>query len=79
VGSVVVESEPAGAEVRVDQRRVGTTPVTVAGLRLDERHRIDLVLPGYEIDQFVVLPEKDGTRFRRRLDVAVPRPKAARP
>ena len=28
---------------------------------------MDLVLAGYEIDQFVVLPEKDGTRFVRKL------------
>jgi len=68
VGSVVVESVPPGAEVRIDDRKLGTTPATIAGLRLDERHRIDLALAGYEIDQFVVLPEKDGTRFSRRLE-----------
>jgi hypothetical protein len=46
---------------------VGTTPATIRGLRIDSRHRIDLALPGYEIDQFVVLPGKDGERYVRRL------------
>jgi hypothetical protein len=39
---------------------------------VDERHRIDLSLPGHDVDQFVVLPEKDGDRFVRKL---VPRPR----
>jgi serine/threonine protein kinase len=67
LGALRIESEPAGAVVQVDGRRVGITPVTVLGVRLDERHRIDLVLPGHDVDQFVVLPERDGTRFTRRL------------
>jgi hypothetical protein len=62
-----IESVPPGAEVRVGGRGAGTTPVTISGLRADERHRIDLVLAGHELDQFVVLPEQDGTRFRRTL------------
>ena len=67
MGSIKIESEPSGAEVRVDDRPAGTTPLTLGNVRLDERHRVDLVLPGHEIDQFVVLPEKDGRRFVRRL------------
>ena len=67
LGSLSVESQPAGAAVEVDGRKVGRTPVTVLGVRLDERHRIDLSLPGHDEDQFVVLPERDGTRFSRRL------------
>jgi len=67
LGALVVESDPPGARVRLDGQEVGTTPLTVLDQRLDERHRIDLVLPGHEIDQFVVLPERDGTRFTRRL------------
>jgi hypothetical protein len=67
VGNVTVESDPAGALVRFDDRPVGRAPVTIREVRLDERHRVDLALEGHEIDQFVVLPEKDGTRFRRRL------------
>jgi hypothetical protein len=67
IGELRVESDPPGAEVRVDERPVGRTPATIRGLRLDARHRIDLSLAGHEIDQFVVLPEKDGVRFARRL------------
>ncbi len=67
LGSLSVESQPAGATVEVDGRKVGRTPVTILGVRLDERHRIDLRLAGHDEDQFVVLPERDGTRFTRRL------------
>jgi hypothetical protein len=67
VGELRVESDPPGADVRVDERPAGRTPATIGGVRLDARHRIDLSLPGHEIDQFVVLPEKDGVRFARRL------------
>jgi hypothetical protein len=67
LGALLVESDPPGAEARLDGQLVGTTPVTILDQRLDERHRIDLVLPGHEIDQFVVLPEKDGTRYKRKL------------
>jgi len=69
-GDLLLESEPSGAEVRLDGRPVGHTPLTIRGVRLGERHRFDLVLPGREIDQFVVLPERDGTRFHRVLQAA---------
>ncbi|HET8542367.1 MAG TPA: serine/threonine-protein kinase [Anaeromyxobacter sp.] len=67
IGAITVESDPPGASVLLDDRPAGTTPATIRDVRLDKRHRIDLVLAGYEIDQFVVLPEKDGRRFVRRL------------
>jgi eukaryotic-like serine/threonine-protein kinase len=67
IGAVTVESTPPGAEVRIDDRRVGTTPMTIREVDLGIRHRIDLTLHGHEIDQFVVLPETDGTRFSRLL------------
>jgi hypothetical protein len=67
LSAITVESDPPGAEVRLDGRAVGSTPLTVPGVRIDERHRIDLALPGHEFDQFVVLPEKDGLRFQRKL------------
>lgn len=73
LGAITVESEPGGADVRLDGRPVGSTPLTLSGIRLDERHRIDLILPGHEIDQFVVLPEKDGLRFQRKLVRTRPR------
>jgi tRNA A-37 threonylcarbamoyl transferase component Bud32 len=71
LGALTVESEPSGAEVRLDGQAVGSTPLTVTEVRLDERHRLDLSLPGHEMDQFVVLPEKDGTRFHRKLAARV--------
>jgi hypothetical protein len=72
LGPLRVESDPPGAEVRLDGAPAGTTPLTIPGVRLDERHRLDLSLPGHELDQFVVLPEKDGTRFARKLVPARP-------
>ena len=73
LGSLTVESEPAGAEVRVDGKLVGHTPMTLGDVRVDERHRVDLSLPGHVEDQFMVLPEKDGARVVRKL---TPRPRS---
>jgi len=67
LGSLLVASSPAGAQVHLDDQSVGVTPLTIDGVRLDERHRIDLALPGHELDQLVVLPEKDGQRVFRTL------------
>jgi serine/threonine protein kinase len=67
LGSVTIDSDPSGALVTFDARPVGRTPVTVRDVRLDDRHRVDVQMAGFEIDQFVVLPEEDGTRFRRKL------------
>jgi hypothetical protein len=78
-GDLTLESDPPGAEARIDGRSVGTTPVTVRGILLSERHRVDLTYPGREIDQFVVLPEKDGLRFRRELAPARPAAAPVRP
>jgi hypothetical protein len=75
--TVRVDSAPAGAAVRLDGRPVGATPVEVR-LRADERHRFDLSLAGHELDQFVALPERDGTRFHRPLQaIAAPAPAPA--
>jgi eukaryotic-like serine/threonine-protein kinase len=79
IGAITVESTPPGAEVRIDDRRVGTTPMRME-VDLGVRHRIDLTLRGHEIDQFVVLPETDGTRFSRLLSPERPEPgRAERP
>jgi tRNA A-37 threonylcarbamoyl transferase component Bud32 len=67
LGNVTIESEPPGADIVFDERPAGRTPVTLADVRLDRRYRVDLVLAGHEIDQFVVMPERDGLRFSRRL------------
>jgi hypothetical protein len=78
MGQITIESIPAGAEIVLDDRPAGRTPATLGGVKLDARHRVDLVLPGYEIDQFVVLPEKDGVRFTRRLSRLQPKETAPR-
>ena len=76
-GTVRLESEPSGAEVRFDGKALGRTPLTVPDVELGERHRVDLTYPGREIDQFVVLPETDGRSFRRVLPPARPPPPPA--
>jgi len=82
LGSIVVESRPPGAQVQIDDEPAGVTPLTIPNVRLDQRHRVDLALLGHELDQFVVLPEKDGRRFSRTLSPtarrAATRPPAAR-
>jgi hypothetical protein len=78
VGSIVVESSPPGAQVQIDDQPAGVTPLTIPNVRLDQRHRVDVALVGHELDQFVVLPEKDGRRFSRVLSPALRRT-ASRP
>jgi serine/threonine protein kinase len=78
IGAITVESVPTGAELLFDDRPAGRTPITLPEVKLNQRHRIDLVLAGHEIDQFVVLPEKDGVRYTRRLSKLEPKAKAAR-
>jgi serine/threonine protein kinase len=73
IGALVVESEPPGATLVFDDKPAGATPVTIKGVSLDQPHRFDLTLPGYELDQFVVVPEKDGTRFTRKLQQSAPK------
>ncbi len=77
LGRLTIESVPPGAEVRLDGRIVGTTPITVPQVKVDAPHRLDLTLPGYEVDQLVVLPERDGHKVVRRLARASQRPPAS--
>ena len=67
IGHLDIVSEPAGATVRFDGADVGSTPLTLPRVRLDERHRIALQLTGYELDEVIVLPEVDGSRVSRKL------------
>jgi hypothetical protein len=46
VGSLQVVSRPSGAQVYLDDVRVGTTPMTL-GMVSEGRHRVRLDLPGY--------------------------------
>jgi len=70
LGDITVDSDPPGAKVKIDDRVAGVTPLTIGNIRIDQRHRLDLDLRGHELDQFVVLPEKDGRRFYRLLSPA---------
>jgi hypothetical protein len=72
IGTLEVVSDPPGAAVLLDGQPAGLTPIAIGEIRLDQRHRIDLKLAGYEIDQVVVLPEKDGTHLKRKLTPAAP-------
>ena len=65
--SLEIDSEPPGAAVRLNEKPVGLTPLTLPQVRADQRLRVDLVKPGFDIDQFVALPDKDGKRFFRKL------------
>ena len=76
-GTLLLESDPSGAEVRFDGKPLGRTPLAVPDVALGERHRVDLTYPGKEIDQFVVLPERDGHSFKRTL--TPPRPAPPKP
>jgi hypothetical protein len=46
VGSLQVASRPPGAQVYLDDARVGTTPVTIGNVRQGP-HRLRIELPGY--------------------------------
>ena len=46
MGSLQVVSRPAGAQVYLDDVRVGTTPLTLGAVR-EGFHRVRLDLPGY--------------------------------
>ena len=54
LGSVEVFSKPSGAEVRIDHRSWGKTPVRIRGALEPGEHLVDLLHPDYE-------PEINGT------------------
>ena len=47
-GSLLVDSRPVGAEVTVDGRSVGVTPVTLDDVFPGE-HRVVLQIPGFNL------------------------------
>ncbi len=67
MGPLRIDSEPAGATVRVDGREVGVTPLELPVVRLDEPHRVDLEKRGFEPDSFVVQPDGASNGVRRVL------------
>ncbi len=61
-GSLLVESAPAGAEVLVDGRLLGTTPYTLR-TRLTTAGTLEIRMPGYEPQRlpFSLAPRQQGT------------------
>jgi hypothetical protein len=47
LGDVKIQTSPAGAEVRVDGRVAGKSPLTIHQLGAANSHRIDAALPGF--------------------------------
>jgi PEGA domain len=72
VGSLLVESEPAGASVYVDGRLVGDTPLTVPSIGAGV-HRVRLVHLGH-LENSRLVTVKPGTRaaVRAQLTAAAP-------
>ena len=71
-----VESNPSGAEVYLDGKKLGTAPIAVKIVGLDIEHKIELTKSGYqskaatvllspgnpEGQKYLVLTRPDGTR-----------------
>ncbi len=75
VGSLFIESEPAGASVYIDGRLAGETPLTVETLRPGE-HRVRLVRLGY-LENSRLVTVKAGSRATLRTRLTSPRPQNA--
>jgi PEGA domain-containing protein len=75
VGSLSIESEPAGASVYIDGRLAGETPLTVETLRPGV-HRVRLVRLGY-LENSRLVTVKAGSRATLRTHLTSPRPQNA--
>jgi PEGA domain len=75
VGSLSIESEPAGASVYIDGRLAGETPLTVETLRPGV-HRVRLVRLGY-LENSRLVTVKAGSRATLRTRLTSPRPQNA--
>lgn len=60
VGDLNVETVPAGAEVRVDGRVVGKSPVTVRGLAVAKPHRVEAARDGFGVARTDVSVKADA-------------------
>lgn len=67
-GVLRIESRPSGARVLVDGEPAGTTPLDVKDIPLNEAHRIELELKGYQPDSFVRWPHDKESRIVRVLE-----------
>lgn len=69
ITSLKVATEPSGAEVRVEGRRVsGLTPLTIQDLEVGKSVRLEISLPGYMPVQMSTLPDEDAS-----VDIALVR------
>jgi len=75
VGTLFIESEPAGASVYIDGRLAGETPLTVETLPLGV-HRVRLVRLGY-LENSRLVTVKAGSRATLRTKLTSPRPQNA--
>ena len=75
VGSLFIESEPAGASVYVDGRLAGETPLTIETLAAGV-HRVRLVRLGY-LENSRLVTVKAGSRATLRTRLTSPRPQNA--
>jgi hypothetical protein len=75
VGSLSIESEPAGASVYIDGRLAGETPLTVETLRPGV-HRVRLVRLGY-LENSRLVTVKAGSRATLHTHLTSPRPQNA--
>lgn len=57
LGDVRIETRPSGAEVVVDGRAAGRSPLTVSQLTVAKPHRIEATLPGFGAAQQQVLSQ----------------------
>src|SRR5216110_3547855 len=77
VGSLLVESDPAGAAVYVDGRLAGETPLTLAALSVGQ-HRVRLVRLGYlENSRVITVTRNARATLRARLTDPAPQAKTA--
>jgi PEGA domain-containing protein len=71
-GSLLVESDPAGASVYVDGRLAGETPLTLQAIAVGV-HRVQLARAGYlENSRLVMVKERARARVRTQLTAAAP-------
>jgi PEGA domain-containing protein len=75
VGSLFIESEPAGASVYVDGRLAGETPLAIETLAAGV-HRVRLVRLGY-LENSRLVTVKAGSRATLRTRLTSPRPQNA--
>jgi hypothetical protein len=70
VGDLRVETQPPNAEIRVDGRLAGRSPLTIPGLPVASPHAVEASLPGYAVTREQVSVQQ-GTLARSMLVLRV--------